>query len=415
MIISLVSEHASPLAVLGGVDAGGQNVHVAALACALAREGHEVVVHTRRDDPALPARVPFADGVVVEHVDAGPAAVLPKDDLLPHMAEFGRRLRETWSAPGRRPDVVHAHFWMSGLAAVQAARPLGIPVLQTFHALGVVKRRHQGSADTSPEERATLEPELARTVDHVLATCSDEVFELRRLGTPRGRITVVPCGVDLGRFTPDGPAEERTNDRFRILAVSRMVPRKGIGDLITALPGIPGAELVIAGGPERDLLDTDDEAVRLQGLARSLGVADRVDFRGRVAREDLPTLLRSADVVGCVPWYEPFGIVPLEAMACGVPVLASAVGGMIDTVVHGETGWHVPPRAPDAIAAELRRVMATPDERERCGQQGAARAARRYGWDRIAQSTLEAYDRVLPAERRAAATSTGRAERAVTS
>lgn len=154
-----------------------------------------------------------------------------------------------------------------------------------------------------------------------------------------------------------------------------MVPRKGIGDLITALPGIPGAELVIAGGPERDLLDTDDEAVRLQGLARSLGVADRVDFRGRVAREDLPTLLRSADVVGCVPWYEPFGIVPLEAMACGVPVLASAVGGMIDTVVHGETGWHVPPRAPDAIAAELRRVMATPTSASAAA--GRARPARR--------------------------------------
>lgn len=411
MRISLVSEHASPLAVLGGVDAGGQNVHVAALATRLAGLGHAVVVHTRRDDPDQPAVVPFADGVVVHHVDAGPAAPLPKDDLLPYMRAFARRLSEHWRA--ERPDVVHAHFWMSGLASLVAARPLGIPVVQTFHALGVVKQRHQGAADTSPPRRATLEPTLARTVDHVLATCSDEVFELRRLGTPGRRISVVPCGVDLSLFRPDGPVERRTTDRMRVVAVSRLVPRKGLGNLVSALAEAPDTELVIAGGPERDHLDEDPEVRRLRALAAEAGVADRVVFRGRVERRDLPALLRSADVVASVPWYEPFGIVPLEAMACGVPVLATAVGGLIDTVVHGRTGWHVPPRAPERIAEVLRHVAGHPEEVGRCGRAAAARAAGSYGWDRVARNTAEVYGRVLAAHAQGRTTA-GPRERGVT-
>ena len=151
----MVSEHASPLATLGGVDAGGQNVHVAALAAALARRGASVVVHTRRDDPALPRRVRTGQGVTVDHVPAGPAEVVSKDTLLPYMDAFAADLHRQWSR--RRPDVVHAHFWMSGYAALEAARPLGIPVVMTFHALGVVKRRHQGSRDTSPPERLDVE------------------------------------------------------------------------------------------------------------------------------------------------------------------------------------------------------------------------------------------------------------------
>ncbi|MGI8683242.1 MAG: glycosyltransferase, partial [Mycobacteriales bacterium] len=157
MRIAMVSEHASPLAVLGGVDTGGQNVHVAALAGALARLGHSVTVHTRRDDPDLPRRVQLRPGVTVDQVTAGPAREIPKDELLPYMAAFAADLRAQWESELERPDVVHAHFWMSGLAALAAARPLHIPVVQTFHALGVVKRRQQGSKDTSPPQRLELE------------------------------------------------------------------------------------------------------------------------------------------------------------------------------------------------------------------------------------------------------------------
>jgi D-inositol-3-phosphate glycosyltransferase len=385
----MVSEHASPLAALGGADAGGQNVHVAALSAALARRGVEVVVHTRRDDPALPARVAVAPGVTVEHVDAGPPASIPKDELLPHMAELAARLRRSWRVDP--PDVVHAHFWMSGLAALTAARPLGLPLVQTFHALGVVKRRHQGAKDTSPPSRVDTERLLARSADYLVATCSDEVFELVRMGADLHRITVVPCGVDLGLFRPDGPVEPRHPHRSRLLVVSRLVERKGIGNVIAALTELPGTELVIAGGPPARRLAEDSEARRLSDLAELLGVAGRVDLRGQVEPGDLPALYRSADLVVSVPWYEPFGIVPLEAMACGVPVVAAAVGGLVDTVVDGVTGVHVPPRRPDLLARVLAGLLADPARRAALGTAGAWRARRRYGWDRIARGTLEVY------------------------
>ena len=389
MRIAVVSEHASPLAILGGEDAGGQNVHVAALATELGRLGHEVVVHTRRDDPALPARVELAPGVVVDHVDAGPPRPVPKDELLPHMDAFAERLSRAWSV--EQPDVAHAHFWMSGRAALAAAGGPGIPVVETFHALGVVKRRHQGRADTSPPARLDLEAEVARRVDRVVATSSAEVFELSRLGVGADRVTVVPCGVDLGRFSPEGPAEPRPAGRRRVVAVGRLVARKGVADVIAALAAVPDTELVVVGGPAAAGLDADPEARRLLGVAGDAGVADRVHLRGRLGRDDLPAVLRSADAVACVPWYEPFGLVAIEAMACGVPVVAAGVGGLCDTVVDGVTGLHVPPRDPGAVAAALRRVLDDPDLARRFGAAGAERARARYGWESVARATSAVY------------------------
>src|SRR3954451_5627433 len=360
MRIALVSEHASPLAVLGGADAGGQNVHVAALARALARRGAKVVVHTRRDDPDLPRAVELFPGVTVDHVDAGPAAVLPKDELLPYMTDFARDLERRWHED--RPDVVHSHFWMSALAALEAAAAHGIPVVHTFHALGVVKRRYQGDADTSPARRIELERDIVARADRIVATCTDEAFELMRLGADRSKVHVFPCGVDLEHFRPEGPAEPRGREH-RIVYAGRLVERKGIGNIITALEQVPGCEFVIAGGPPASGLGSDPEACRLQALAARHGVTDRVHLRGRVGRDELPALLRSADALVTVPWYEPFGITPLEAMACGIPVVASAVGGMIDTVVDGVTGRHVPPRDPHRLAAVLRELLADPRAR----------------------------------------------------
>jgi type III pantothenate kinase len=396
--IALVSEHASPLAVLGGVDAGGQNVHVAALARGLARRGAEVVVHTRRDDPDLPRRVPLCDGVHVDHVDAGPPAPLPKDDLLVHMDAFAAELEAAWRED--RPDVVHGHFWMSGLASLQAARLLGIPVVQTFHALGVVKRRYQGDADTSPPERLELERGIVADADRIVATCTDEAFELMRLGADRSKVHVVPCGVDLDVFIPDGPAQPR-GMAHRLVYAGRLVERKGIGNIISALEDVPACELIVAGGPPADGLDADPEARRLRALAEHHGVTDRVHLCGRVERPDLPALLRSADALVTVPWYEPFGITPLEAMACGVPVVASAVGGMIDTVVDGVTGRHVPPRDPHRLAAVLREVLADPAARAAQGRAGVRRTRQLYDWDRVALSTLDVYEELVTRRRRA--------------
>ncbi|MEV1203087.1 glycosyltransferase [Microbispora rosea] len=381
MRIALVSEHASPLATLGGVDAGGQNVHVAALALALAERGNEVVVHTRRTCPGQPDTVPMAPGVTVEHVPAGPAEPLPKDELLPHMPEFGAHLARRWKA--EPPDVAHAHFWMSGLATLTAAEPLEIPVVQTYHALGTVKRRWQGEADTSPPSRLAIERDIGHRAVAVVATCSDEVGELVTMGVPRDRIAVVPCGVDLGVFRPDGPAAPR-GDRPRVLSIGRMVPRKGVDTVVRAMRHVPGAELVIAGGDPGD-----EESTRLRALADGLGVGDRVRLIGSVSRAGVPALMRSADVLVTVPWYEPFGMVPLEALACGVPVVASAVGGHLDTVAG--CGVLVPPRRPRALSRALCDLLTRPGLRAALSAAGARRARARYGWPRIAEQTESVY------------------------
>jgi glycosyltransferase involved in cell wall biosynthesis len=388
MRIAMVSEHASPLSALGGVDAGGQNVHVASLAAALAELGVDVDVYTRRDDSSLPGSVAMAPGVDVHHVDAGPARFVPKDDLVPYLPPLTAGLARAWVE--RPPDVVHAHFWMSGVCALDAA-PKNVSVLQTFHALGCVKRRHQREADTSPPGRIAAERRIARDADHIIATCSDEAFELRRLGAEGPRISIVPCGVDLNTFGPDGPAEDRRPGMHRIVCVSRLVERKGIDDVVRALPSLSSCELVIAGGGSADSLEDDPVAVHLRSLAASIGVADRVELRGPADRASVARLMRSADVVCCTPWYEPFGIVPLEAMACGKPVIASAVGGLVDSVVDGVTGLHVPPRRPDRIAEAIAKIVAHPSFQRRMGQAGIDRTRTRYGWPRIAAATLEVY------------------------
>jgi glycosyltransferase involved in cell wall biosynthesis len=385
----MISEHANPVAALGEVDAGGQNLHVAELSAALAAAGHDVTVYTRRDDPAQSDLV-TPQGYRVVHVPAGPARPVPKDDLLPHMGDFTRFVERAWRTD--RPDVVHSHFWMSGLVAVVAARQHGIPVLHTYHALGTVKRRHQGADDTSPPQRVGIERMIGRTAAGIIATCGDEVRELVEMGVPRERVSVVPCGVDCTQFRPEGDVA-RKRSRFRVVSVGRLVPRKGFADLIAALPAVPDTELVIAGGPVHDRLADDPEARRLLALAERARVADRVRLAGQVPRDRMPALLRSADVVACVPWYEPFGIVPLEAMACGVPVVATRVGGLTDTVVENVTGLLVPPRKPAPLAGALRTLLSDPVRRSFLGGSGRDRAESRYPWQRIAEECAREYQR----------------------
>ncbi|OLE22800.1 MAG: glycosyl transferase [Catenulispora sp. 13_1_20CM_3_70_7] len=392
MRIALVSEHANPLAALGGADAGGQNVHVACLALQIAKLGHSVIVYTRRDNTDSPARSPMGP-VVVEQVPAGPPARIPKDDLFPFMPEFAERLADRWDV--FRPDIVHAHFWMSGMASVRAATLTGTPVVQTYHALGTVKKRHQGADDTSPACRISVERDIGWACDQIIATCRDEVLELSRMGIDSEQVSIVPCGVDLDRFGPAGPRADRGGARHRLLAIGRLVPRKGFDTAIEALAGLPDTELVIAGGPAPRELAADPQARRLRELAEARGLADRVHLTGGVPRELMPALIRSADVVVCTPWYEPFGIVPLEAMASGKPVVASAVGGLTDTVLDGVTGALVPPKNAPALVAALVPLLGDPALRRRAGRSGLFRARTRYGWPQIAQETVDIYARVV--------------------
>jgi D-inositol-3-phosphate glycosyltransferase len=388
MRIAMVSEHASPLADLGGADAGGQNVHVAALATAIARRGHEVTVYTRRDDPHLPERVPLTDDVTVEHLSAGPPEPIAKDDLVPYLPELADALRRSVSTDV--PGVLHAHYWMSGLVAAEVSEQTGVPLVQTFHALGVVKRRVQRGRDTSPPERVRVERELSRSATRIIASCTDEAGELVRMGAPRPRIDIVPSGVDTELFSPSGRVAPRPR-RPRLLAVSRLVPRKGIDDAIRALRWVPEAELLVAGGPPVAELGADPEACRLREIAAQVGVRDRVRLLGAVPHDELPALIRSADVALCLPAYEPFGLVPLEAMACGVPVVGTAVGGLLDTVIDGVTGLLTPPGQPRAAAAAIGRLLDDPALRRALGAAGVERVQGTYTWDRVAASIERSY------------------------
>ncbi|MER6119365.1 glycosyltransferase [Streptomyces sp. NPDC001743] len=394
--IALVSEHASPLAELGGPDAGGQNVYVAQLAARLAGRGHDVTVYTRRDSPDLPTLVRTPLGVKVVHVPAGPPTAVPKDELLAWMPDFGGYLSRMWRLT--RPDVVHAHFWMSGLAALTGTRGTGIPVVQTYHALGTVKRRYQGPEDTSPPERVGIEARIGQEADHTIATCADEVVELVAMGVPEERISVVPCGVDTTRFSPVPDPGRPPGGPRRLLSVGRLVPRKGFDRAIKALAEVPNAELLIAGGPDAPLLFADPEAERLRKTASEYGVAERVTMLGCVPQEKMPALMSSADLLLSLPRYEPFGIVPIEAMACGTPVVATAVGGQLDTVVDGVTGALVPP-ADDGghdLAATIRSLLDDPARRARYGEAGRAHALARYTWDEVTDGVSRVYAQLTP-------------------
>jgi D-inositol-3-phosphate glycosyltransferase len=394
--IAMVSEHASPLAVLGGDDAGGQNVHVAALSEALVRRGHEVTVLTRWDDPDQPQHRHLPGGTEVVHVPAGPRAAVPKDELLPHIPEMADWLVREWSE--RPPDVVHAHFWMSGLATLLACRELArrgrrVPTTAvTFHALGRVKRRHLGDLDPSPPERVAVERRVAHAADAVVATCRDEVAELLDDGADPARLHVVPCGVELERFGTDGPRSGPWRPgAVRLLSVGRLVERKGVETLVEALALLPEAELVVAGGPPGQDLADDPHVRRLRSAGERAGVLPRLHLVGRVPHDQTAELMRAADLVLTVPWYEPFGIVPLEAMACGTPVVASAVGGMLDTVEDGVTGLLVPPRDAPAVADAVRRLATDPQTLARFGAAAAAAVAERYSWDAVAEATEHVY------------------------
>jgi glycosyltransferase involved in cell wall biosynthesis len=381
--IAMISEHASPLRD------GGQQTHVAGLSAALAELGHDVRVYTRRDDPALADEVTTPEGTRVVHVPAGPPHPAPAGVHLKHMGEFARLLEESWRA-GWAPDVVHAHYWTSGLAAVTAARRFGVPVVQSFHELGEIQ------ADDGMPSRSGYERALGRAVDRVVAQTQDEVQGLVRIGVPRARLTVVPAGVDSLRFSPDGPSVERDPARPRILSVGRLVERRGFGDVVQAMPYVPGADVVVVGGPAAGQLPEDPGAGTLRALAERLQVADRFRLVGRVPFADMPRWYRSADLLVAAPWVvapwqDRLDAAALEAMACGVPVVGTAVGGLTDTVVDGLTGDLVPARDPRALGRALRRLINDKVRRFAYATAALDRARQAYSWKRVAAQIGSVY------------------------
>ncbi|SES43262.1 glycosyltransferase [Lentzea albida] len=386
--IALVSVLSSPLADPGSSGAGSQGLHVAGLAAALAALGHRVVVYTRRDHPHVPQLVHSPRGYEVVHVPAGPPVELGADEVLAYAGDLVEFLELAWKA--RRPDVVHAHGWLSGIAAVLSARNSLVPVVQTYHSLGTARPQDHRAAEADSTKRVAVERLIGHEVALVVATSSAEARAVLGMGVDRSKLVVVPKGVDLDLFAPRPSAVDRHRPR-RIVSVGRLLPHKGFDDLIGALSTVEGAELVIAGGGAQGDVHGDQEARRLLAVARSAGVGDRVVFAGHVPYAELPALLRSADVVACTPRERSSGGVALEAMACGTPVLATAVGGLVDVVVDGLSGVLVPPGKPDATAKSLRALLADGTYRELLSVAGRDRALARYSWHRVASDLVRVY------------------------
>jgi glycosyltransferase involved in cell wall biosynthesis len=405
--IALISEHASPLAELGSVDAGGQNVYVAQIAAELGRRGYRVDVFTRRDDERLAPVVKWRPNVQVVHVPAGPARFVEKEKLLPFMAEFGRYVAQFCRSQSAPYDMAHANFFMSGMVALQLKRRLRIPFAMTFHALGLVRRRHQGASDGFDDRRFEIEARIMAEADAIVAECEQDERDMIELyGALPRKIECVPCGFDPQEFWPVKDARARlgvARDEFVVLQLGRMVARKGVDNVIRAVGvldrahGIRASLWVVGGNTSRPDAVSTPELGRLMRIAQTEGVADRVTFTGSRPRSVLRTYYSAADVFVTTPWYEPFGITPLEAMACARPVIGAAVGGLKSTIVDGRTGCLVPANDPHALAERLAALHADPRLARRMGRSGRRRAVSRYTWRSIVDELVRVYERAAAA------------------
>lgn len=408
--IALVSEHASPLALLGGEDAGGQNVYVDEIGRHLAALGYTVDIFTRRDSAALAETVAWAPGVRVVNLDAGPPEPLPKDALWPLMPEFQRSLIAFMLRSGARYDLLHGHFWMSGWVVSRLRARLRAPAVQLFHATGITKRRHQRGADTSPDERIEVERQIVGAVDRVIAQCPAEYAELvDEYGADPARVTIIPAAVNAQRFRPIARGEARRaiglrGDEPVVVYVGRMLPRKDVGNVVRAVAelnharGVP-ARLLLVGGDDAPASAAAREVAALRTLAAELGIGHRVIFCGPQQPERLRLYYGAGDVAVTTPWYEPFGLTPLEAMACGRPVVGSAVGGLTFTIQDGVTGALVPPRDPSALADALARILADHTLRRVMGVAARARVEREFTWTMTARRTAVLYETLLAESR----------------
>jgi glycosyltransferase involved in cell wall biosynthesis len=415
--IAFLSEHASPISSLGGEDAGGQNVYVREVTRRLAEQGYLVDIFTRPADPNAPMVLEWRPGIRVMNLAVGPHRFLPKDELWPLMPDFRDTILRFIQRSGIRYDLIHSNFWMSGWVAVELRRRLGIPVAHIFHALGLTKRRHQGEADTSPNGRVEVEKKIIRDVDRIIAQCPAEVAELADLyGADPARMVVIPPGVDGERFRPLPQAEARHRleldpDEAIVVYVGRMVRRKGVRNIVRALgllarqngngrgPRPPFRLMVVGGESATPDPERTPEIGALQQLAADLGVSEAIHFAGARPQNELYRYYSAGDVVVTTPWYEPFGLTPLEAMACGRPVIGAAVGGITYTVKDGLTGRLVPPREPEALAKALAELLADDEARQAMGRAARQRAMTEFTWAACARRTAALYQSLIQIRR----------------
>lgn len=409
----MLSLHTSPVARLGRTrDAGGMNVYVRELSRELGRGGILVDVFTRWTDPADPPIEPLGEHVRLIRVQAGPIAPLPTSELLPHVDEFVRRVQRFAERGGHPYDLVHSHYWLSGVAGMRLARRWDIPHVTMFHTVERLKSERQcAPAPLTPagERRAEFEGLIAATADRVTVATPHEREQLSRLyGISAARMEVVPCGVDLATFTPGTPQQRRAARAALglgagpvLLAVGRLDPIKGSDLLLESLTHMrtPATLVLIGGNP-----DGDPELERLRALANDLGIADRLRLPGAVSHDALTPYYRAADALVIASRYESFGLVAVEALACGTPVVASKVGGLPTIISDDHNGVLVPWRSAQAFAEQLDALLSDPPRLRRLS--AAARSSvERFDWRRVGDQVRAVYQDVAQPTRAPAACS----------
>jgi D-inositol-3-phosphate glycosyltransferase len=396
----MLSVHTCPLAALGAKETGGMNVYVREVSRELGRMGIEVDVFTRSQDPAIKRVVSLAPGVRVVHLPAGPEAPMARESVHEHLDEFVDRLDAWRMAAGGDYDLLHAHYWLSGVAGLRLRARWGGPLLQMFHTLGRLKNSvTEAGREAEPEIRIVEEQRIVRGADLVIAANAVESDHLAwYYGAERRRIAVAPCGVDTRLFTPTDPAAAKAAldlpGRPLLLHVGRLTPIKGLEVLLQSMGLLPERPLLLVVGGDQDE-PQNDHVTRLRGLVATLGLTDSVRFLGAQPQERLPLYYAAADATVMPSYYESFGMVALEAMACGSPVIASNVGGLRTTVRDGVTGFLVPDGDPGALAETLARLLADADLRWRLGRE-AVQWASQYRWPCVAEAVCRVYARFVP-------------------
>lgn len=401
MRIAMLSYHTCPLATLGGKDTGGMNVYVQMLTRRLGRMGVHVDVFTRSQDEHVPHVLhDLGYGNRIVHVPSGPEIPLPKPELAEHITTFSQGIQQFASKKGIHYDLIHSHYWMSGIAALDLKESWGVPVMHMFHTLGLMKQRVARSAEEAEGDyRVNGEREVLAKADRIVAATQAELAQLQWLyQADAKKVVVIPPGVDTSHFYPI-PADEAkdfigipSNARM-MLFVGRIEPLKGIDTLLKSIAILRKRGIldrycclclsIIGGEPNANNGHLSDEMSRLQSISVAHGLEDLVTFLGRRGQDTLPYYYSAAEAVIMPSHYESFGMVALEAMACGIPVVASEVGGLAFLVQDGITGFHFPADDPQALSEKLITIIENRDLRQKMSAK-SAEVARDYDWDRIA-------------------------------
>ena len=392
--VAMLSVHGCPLARLGTREAGGMQLYVRALSRELGRRGIQVDVYTRQVNPSTPTVVPFGPNARVIHLNAGEQGPVDKTTVFDLLPEFVSNLQRFRRDERIDYDYIHSHYWLSGWVGNLLAPRWSVPHVTMFHTLGRLKNRAMGD-QTESEARSEVETRIVASVDRVIASSEHERQALVDLyGARRDRVEVVPCGVDLTLFQPGDREQARAQLGLSgevILFVGRMDPIKGLDLLLGAVALLarrPTLKLVVVGGS-----GTEEEMKRSQALVGTLEIAGQVEFRGSVAQEELPTYYQAADICVVPSHYESFGLVAIEALACGTPVIGSMVGGLPTVIRDGENGLLVPWRQPSEFAERIDLILSDQALRESLADH-ARPSVLKYGWGAVAGRITSVYEDV---------------------